>query len=282
MGCGASALCAFAGSRDRTAVDTVRAEHSASNNGCGITVVQDLRKCYEMVAHAQLWMQAGTLRNPLSILRLSLQSCRWPRRMQVGDVVSDLLVLNKRGRVRVRHHELRPLLSISYHLTAFPCVQSAVFVGDCGFDFCGDDEREARTAPVGSIAELERGLVEDLQLALAQDKTLVVASSRALATSVARDLRVPTSGVVTTSAEGNGTAGLLLSVRRGSPEPHAGWGASHISASVRAKEEAKCSWLESSRQSCSGSRASRQPTSSRCGLRLRSHSGSVARCARWT
>ena len=42
-----------------------------------------------MVAHAQLWTHVGTLLCPRSILRLFLQSYKWHRRIEVGDVVSE-------------------------------------------------------------------------------------------------------------------------------------------------------------------------------------------------
>ena len=180
---------------------------------------------------------------------LSLQSYGWPSRIQAGDVESDP-VFPGRGIVTgcaFATTELRTLLSISlsYHFVVFPRVQLAVFVDDLGFDFCSHDEREARSAMVASIIELDRVLVEDLQLALAHDKTLVVASSKALATSVARDLEDPASRVVSTSAQGNGADGHSPSVGHHSKQPNAGWGASRGSGKAYAKEGRRCSWLGS-------------------------------------
>ena len=68
-----------------------------------------------------------------------------------------------------------------------------------GFDYCGDDEGEARSAMVESIFEPDWVLEENLQQSLAHDKTLVVASSRTPAPTVAHDFEMPTSGVVSSA-----------------------------------------------------------------------------------
>ena len=117
---------------------------------------------------------------------LSLQSYGWPSRIKVGDVVSDK-VFPGRGIVAgcaFATTDLRTLLSISlsHHFVVFPRVRLAVFIDDLEFDFCSDDEREARSAMVESIIELDIVLVEDHQLAPAHDKTLVVTWSKALVT----------------------------------------------------------------------------------------------------
>ena len=107
-----------------------RAEHSGVNNGCSITVLQDLQKCYEFVAHA------------ICGSRQPLRTAQHPPTFSSIVQVASQDAGRRRGRgpgfPRPGHRGQfvrLPLLSISvfHHLSAFPRVRLAVFVDDLGF-----------------------------------------------------------------------------------------------------------------------------------------------------
>ena len=115
---------------------TVRAEHSAINKGCIITLLQArslTRNCGSKPARC--CTRSAVFGCPSS--RTSgLAGSKSATRFQRLSIVAVCAVC---------HHEIRALsICVSYHLTAFSRVQLAVFVDDLGIDFCGDDEREAR------------------------------------------------------------------------------------------------------------------------------------------
>ena len=197
-----------------------------------------------MAANAQLWIQASTVQRPLSILGLSLQSYKWPRRVQVGSAVSDPVFLGRNivACCTIATTELCALLSISisHHLTALLRVQLEGFVDDRGFGFCGDDGREVRSTMVEPIIELGKVLVEDLQRSLAHDKTLVVASPRAHVTAGCppQEWSVRRGTWASTSAQELGRQ-VIYCPWIAARKHNEGRGAPHDSATARAKKGAE-------------------------------------------
>ena len=105
----------------------VRAEAREASQGCTATVLQDLQKCNEMV-RTHLWVTAGTLHCPLDIPRLSVESHRWPRRIQVSEAVFDSVFLGH-GFVFGRAFPT----TLAHSRATFPNRALAVFVDDAGF-----------------------------------------------------------------------------------------------------------------------------------------------------
>eukprot|EP00973_Karenia_brevis_P072853 10117452-Karenia_brevis.AAC.1 len=46
-------------------------------------------RCYEMINHADLMVEARELNYPIGILRLSIRSYTWARRMLMGGLMGD-------------------------------------------------------------------------------------------------------------------------------------------------------------------------------------------------
>ena len=141
------------------------------------------------VARAQLWIQASTLRYPLSLWRLPLQSCRWDRkdtcrRHGLGPSVPGQ---RHRGVARLCHHGTHAPLHVTFAPSAaFPSVKLAVFVEDLGFRLLRATTNAGLDPSLSSSSP--RCWVEDFQPLLTHDKTLVVTSTKSLATSVAWEL----------------------------------------------------------------------------------------------
>eukprot|EP00973_Karenia_brevis_P055240 7681296-Karenia_brevis.AAC.1 len=66
----------------------VRAEGVDLANEEALTAMYDLAKCYEHLCHARLWTEGCATKFPLTLLRITLRSYRWGRRITLGKLLA--------------------------------------------------------------------------------------------------------------------------------------------------------------------------------------------------
>eukprot|EP00973_Karenia_brevis_P059269 8250201-Karenia_brevis.AAC.1 len=66
----------------------VRAEGVDATNEEALTAMYDLAKCYEHLCHARLWTEGCATNFPLILLRVTLKSYRWGRRITLGGLLA--------------------------------------------------------------------------------------------------------------------------------------------------------------------------------------------------
>ena len=154
----------------------MRGEAALATGTCLLTLLWDLRKCYEYIRHWRLLREAELCEYPLAVLRLSLASYRWPRHIRQGPLVADVL-WPLRGIVAGSSHatfELKVFLlqTVRKHASENPQLTAYIHV---------DDITQTVATPTGAntVRGLEvgaRSLAEaliELELPIAIEKNAV-------------------------------------------------------------------------------------------------------------
>ena len=141
---------------------------------------------------------------PLSVIRLSLASYAWARRLQYNGFFSKVL-LSTRGMgagaapatfelVGYVIEDIRELISFAKE---FPEIQvtTSLHVDDLTLTVMGESKRAVVQAAVICVRESWKAFTEKLGLPFATKKMFIVASSEDLAKDTAKSLKVPVSVV---------------------------------------------------------------------------------------
>ena len=152
----------------------------------------DLRKCYEFVNHFKLKGFARELGFPLAILRVSLRSYRWGRRLRLDGMVGRAWFPGRgiiAGSV-FAVHELRAFMfeAVTRHAVGHPGVGISVHIDDVNQRVAEDTRDEATKVFQDGAAELQRVFEVDLELPLAMSKGLLLSNDQGAATEVATKL----------------------------------------------------------------------------------------------
>ena len=212
----------FSSAKGRSALDAVwrravNAELAASSGGVACSILMDLRKCYDMLCHLTLAVRGVSSGFPVAILRLSIATYTWARRLVLDGAYSRVIhpyrsiIAGSCFATYQLKVFLRPL--ISRVLSLHPSVALDFFVDDAVVSGTGPSASGVAASVSGSASDLVRALEAD-RLGIASEKTAVVSSSICCAKKVARALRLPSS-VVSKSAKDLGvdfSAGNRLSL----------------------------------------------------------------------
>ena len=147
-----------------------------------LSALWDLKKCYEHVVHATLGAKAAVNLFPVVILRISLRSYRWPRRISRDGAVSRAIFPTRgiiAGSVSANYELKCYLLDVlQAHVRAHPLVNVSFFVDDGAQDVSAPTAYDAASLLVESALNLRQALEHQLELPLAEKKCLLLGSSR--------------------------------------------------------------------------------------------------------
>eukprot|EP00973_Karenia_brevis_P055386 7700889-Karenia_brevis.AAC.1 len=119
----------------------VRAEGVDATEQEALTAMYDLMKCYEHLCHARLWNEGVATRFPLTLLRVTMRSYAWGRRITLGGLIA-LPSFARRGIIAgcaAATSELKAYMSrrLSSLVCAHPRVSMSVYIADITLDSCG-------------------------------------------------------------------------------------------------------------------------------------------------
>ena len=213
----------FLASKGRSSLDavwrkSVLAEIAVSKREVFATLLADLRKCYDHISHSVLAARGGGCGFPIAILRLSLLTYSWSRRLQLQGAFSRVIWPSRSiiaGSCFATYQLKVALRSIIWKvMQAHPSASIGFFVDDASVSASGSTSFGVANTVAGASADLLAALRND-DLDISLDKTSVVSSSSSCAKRIAAQLGLPTC-TIGKSAKDLGvdfTAGNRLSSR---------------------------------------------------------------------
>ena len=186
----------FSASRGRSPLDAVwrravNAELAHSNGQIACSILMDLRKCYDMLAHLPTAVRGVAAGFPIALLRISMAMYTWARRVVLDGAFSRCIFPHRSiivGSCFATYQLkvfLRPL--IARMLSLHPHSTLEFFVDDAVVSCLGASADFVSAVVTGSARDLVKAL-EDDGLGIASDKTSIVSSSLVCSKKVARNL----------------------------------------------------------------------------------------------
>ena len=159
--------------------------HADKSSQFALDAQGDLRKCFEHVDHLILWQQAKHLGYPLSVLRLSIATYRWPRAVQLGSISSPPIyptcgtVAGSTG--ATLELKVYCVVQIRGVNRRNPTVRIAVMVDDFLLGAVGSSALEVLLILHAAFVDLIDSIEVRLKMQFASDKFFVVSNCQSLA-----------------------------------------------------------------------------------------------------
>jgi len=169
--------------QDRHTLDAVwraQVRSVASPGRQAIEINWDIKKCYENVRHSDLQKKAKEAGYPLSLLRVSLNSYTWPRRLLGEHNTTAPPISPKKGIVAGSSAATFEIALLLQHalgeIAEKHGVVISIHVDDLAVEVTADSAQAVVDKTIAVAAEIQ-AVLRDLGLPLASDKSLVLCSS---------------------------------------------------------------------------------------------------------